>query len=435
MPSAPGPETDENRHSASWLPGDLALWRDLNARSDLCAILAGGARAETLAKLDRNEWAELVDAGCRQGVGPLLAGAISEGGWPDTMDPAQRRTLVATWRASIVHNVVMFGALLDILETLAQRPAVPVVLLKGAALGPTVYPKAELRPMGDLDLLVPRERIDQAVKRLETAGWEPMDVAMMPGLTPEGQRHIRLQSVGSAPVVVELHWTLAGAEGQRHGPDMDWFWAQTEPFDPRRLGLPVPPSLLEGGQAGGDCGSFTLTPTAQPLYLAAHLTLHHAGPGGRLIWFYDLHLVIERQGKRIDWEELVRRADQFHWAPALRKALDGTQALFGTALPTGLLEDLATASAGAPPALGAWGSTQVQTRVTAGLATAATLEWRVLVRYVWGTVMPSPAYLRWRYDLDWGWLWPLYYPYRWADLAGDAVRTLWTVLRRRVESG
>ncbi len=406
-----------------------------HAQRLVCAMLAGRERADTLANLDQDDWAELVEDACRQGVGPLLAWTLSEQGWPAGVGPEHKRTLVTAWRASLVHNLLMLRALLHVLETLAQRPAVPVVLLKGAALGPTVYPKAELRPMGDLDLLVPRERIDQAVRRLETAGWQPMHVAMIPGQTPEGQRHVSLKSTGSTPVVVELHWTLAGAEGQRHGPDMDWFWDQTEPFDPRRLGLPVPPSLLEGVQSGGQPVCFTLTPTAQPLYLAAHVMLHHAGPAGRLIWFYDLHLVIERQGERIDWEALVRRAGQFHWAPALRKALDGTHALFGTALPARLLDDLATASAGQSPALGPWGSTPVQTRVTAGLATAATLEWRVLVRYVWGTVMPSPAYLRWRYDLDWGWLWPLYYPYRWADLAGDALRTLWTVLRQRVESG
>jgi hypothetical protein len=52
---------------------------------------------------------------------------------------------------------------------------IPVILLKGAALVGTVYPEAGLRPMGDVDLLVPRPRLDDAQVVVQRTGYAPME--------------------------------------------------------------------------------------------------------------------------------------------------------------------------------------------------------------------------------------------------------------------
>jgi hypothetical protein len=60
------------------------------------------------------------------------------------------------------------------------------------------------------------------------------------------------------------------------------------------------------------------------------------------------------------------------------------------------------------------------------------MNWAARFSLIWAHLVPTRAYLRWRYQLRLpAWLWPLYYPYRWFDLARDSVRTLIRIGRKR----
>jgi len=65
------------------------------------------------------------------------------------------------------------------------------------------------------------------------------------------------------------------------------------------------------------------------------------------------------------------------------------------------------------------------------------LNWRTRLRLAWGVACPSPAYMRWRYKPQPTWLWPLYHPYRWFNILGDGLATLWQMVQggRRTEAG
>ena len=103
---------------------------------------------------------------------------------------------------------------------LLVRPAVerlvaagiPVVALKGTALIGDVYPKHQLRPLGDVDLLVPRARVRDALRTLAQEGW----------VDPQPDRWLR--SVGAHGVnlggpipgaSVDLHWRPVSATPHR----------------------------------------------------------------------------------------------------------------------------------------------------------------------------------------------------------------------------
>jgi hypothetical protein len=176
---------------------------------------------------------------------------------------------------------------------------------------------------------------------------------------------------------------------------------------------------------------FILAPTAHLLYLAAHLMLHHGGAEARLIWFYDVHLMVEREGDGLDWDELVRRASQFRWAPALAAALRGARDRFGTRLPDGLLEELAVAGNGQTAWLVRRRAAPLQTRATAVFAKVASLDWPARLRLMRAMLAPSAAYVRWRYKPRPPWLWPLCYPYRWADIAWEGATTLYRAITER----
>lgn len=54
-----------------------------------------------------------------------------------------------------------------------QAHGVPVVALKGVALAADVYGDAGVRPMDDVDFLVPPDRLDEVADRLQAQGWRP----------------------------------------------------------------------------------------------------------------------------------------------------------------------------------------------------------------------------------------------------------------------
>ncbi len=81
--------------------------------------------------------------------------------------------------AALTHAAAQRRALAWELERLAavfEGAGHPVILLKGAAYGAMDLPFAEGRLFGDIDLLVPRERLEESERRLLFAGWLPVQL-------------------------------------------------------------------------------------------------------------------------------------------------------------------------------------------------------------------------------------------------------------------
>ena len=185
--------------------------------------------------------------------------------------------------------------------------------MKGAALAATRYPRIGLRPMGDLDFLVPEDRLAEAVARLKAMGYVELHPKLTPGLQPIIGYDFPLKGGRDVYLIIEPHWSLIGGEESRYQPSIDWFWEQVE-----MANLPGMRAFL------------VLKLTAHLLYLAGHLAIKHGEAHSPLRWFYDIHLLAMREGHRIDWNELVLRAQEFRWAPALDVALTGITARFAT---------------------------------------------------------------------------------------------------------
>jgi hypothetical protein len=207
---------------------------------------------------------------------------------------------------------------------------------------------------------------------------------------------------------VELHWNLISGKESRYQPGIDWFWEQVEIAD------------LSCVQA------LVLKPIAHLLYMGAHVALQHGEALSPLRWFYDIHLLVTREGHRIDWDELVIRAQEFHWAPALHVALAGTAARFATPLPAGLLESLIEGADPRDQAL-AQRKTRPQTRWERTNDALVSLSWRARLRLVLALAIPSLTYVRQRYPPHPSWLWPLCYLYRWFDILREGLATLWKI--------
>jgi hypothetical protein len=201
--------------------------------------------------------------------------------------PAEVLSSMAAHAAGVRMRMTYVAHRLD--RTLAALDAahVPVVLLKGAALGRTVYRSLAERSMGDLDLLVPAAKGDEALAAALADGWRRSEFES-PELGAFYADHYHLPPLRDARVRelhLELHTDLL-ASGHPFGLTTDDVWRAARP-------------LAAGGALVPD-------PVHGVLHLCMHFVWSHmlAQGGGQAI--RDLHHVLA--AGTVDWDALVREA-------------------------------------------------------------------------------------------------------------------------------
>jgi hypothetical protein len=360
--------------------------------------------------LDAPGWQRLAALAENQGVAPLLYRRL-----PPDAPEAVKSGLQRSYYSSAANNALLLQELKNILKAF-QQAGVPVVVLKGIDLAVELYPDPALRVMSDIDVLVPYPYVRMAVRSLSRLGYQKMNENL-------AHHHVLLHGGPQKKVAVELHWSLVEAFHPATAgdhPSQDWFWQHTRPW----------PSADASPAAAGleGLGALALQAEARLLYLTAHLLLQHAGSGERLLWYYDLHLLLERQpaSREMDWTALLRQAVELGWDEALERALQALELRFAAPLPAGY-----TAARAALPV--SEGRRSRPTPQDPGLRRSRTRAvWQGLraqplpqrLRLIWDMFFPEPAYLRWRYRPSPAWLWPLYYIYRWFDILRDSILTL-----------
>lgn len=343
----------------------------------------------------------LTDLALRRRLAPMLWWTLKQTGgdpvdWPGGAALAASAHRAAAIYALMAESQCRITAALD-----AAR--IPAVWIKGAALAPTVYPEPSLRPMLDLDLLVPIQQRHPALKAIENLGYaychngyfrnKNVDTRFLQRIA---SHHDNLVGGRASPVMIELHFRLLS-----HGNDvllpvdrLAWFRDQTEPF------------ALDG------CAScMGLAPEAHLLYLAAHNVLQHRET--HLLGDLDLYWLLDR--RTIDWPKAIRQAVCLGWTAPVARALERAVALFGCAVPETVFVELRDRRpAHEDPRL-------IQNRRPPGAACET--AWRILsqltwlekLRYLGHSLTPCARYMRWRYDVPPARpIWPLYL-YRWFD--------------------
>lgn len=121
---------------------------------------------------DLEQWSRLVrQARAAELLGQLRA-RLDEVGMLTSAPAPARRHLDIAWRLSQRHRAALRWELGHLQSALAPLQ-VPVVLLKGAAYSMAGSHAAIGRVFGDVDILIPRQALDEAETRLVRAGWLP----------------------------------------------------------------------------------------------------------------------------------------------------------------------------------------------------------------------------------------------------------------------
>jgi hypothetical protein len=206
------------------------------------------------------------------------------------------------WQA---HRTLAAG--MSALDTL-DSAQVPTMLLKGAAILASRPAQMGIRPMDDVDILVPRAAARVAIDVLEADGWRGVY-----GIRhPLGVWHA-IDLVRGEHEEVDLHWSATTVPGDDRA-----IWEDARPAKLLERSVLIP------------------SPTFQLLITCVHGVGSHPAP---VRWLADALLIL-RSADEIDWVALVDEARARHVTVALEDALRGLREQFGAPVPAAVLEQL-----------------------------------------------------------------------------------------------
>ena len=210
--------------------------------------------------------------------------------------------LLARWAATVL------GAL--------DGAGVPTLVLKGAAVASLHYRDLGVRPMDDLDVMVPRERASEVMDLLEGIGFVPQ-VQHARGAI--GIRHAE-ELEDRQGRIVDLHWSL--------------LWGRQTPAAEDVADASVPVTI--GGARARALGA-----ADQLLHVCLHgVSWNFIAP---VRWMADAVIIVRSAGSQLDWERLVAMAIASSRTVPLHAALALLRDRLEAPIPDDVLAELARA--------------------------------------------------------------------------------------------
>ena len=245
---------------------------------------------------------------------PLLAQNLSRLGIDDPLRPR----LAGVHRHSWARAQQQFRFLTRVLESL-HAARIDTLILKGAALTRQYYPSAGLRPMSDVDVLVPQAEAGRAMEVLLRSGFVPH------GLHPNAARPqdtipVRHSHAFRSPEreELDLHWHVLW-ECSSPGLDLD-LWRHSEPLSLDRV------------------TTRALCPSDQLLHVCVHGARWNEVPTFR--WLADVVFILSAPDARVDWSRVVELARRLGVVLPLKDGLAMARRELGAPVPREVLTEL-----------------------------------------------------------------------------------------------
>ena len=270
----------------------------LPALRELLLELAGTAQRPDLSGLTAADWAALGRMAAQHRIEPLLHRR-----WHDAPDIPE--ATAASWQAAhrqaSLLGMVQRAELREKVSLLEAAGFTPIAL-KGAWLAWQAYPEPGLRPLRDIDLLLPPDQVLAAMACLESHGYQrDPEAEMSPEECVRLDKHLPVL-IAPRGTAVELHLRL---------------WELNQRLD---HGLPErsEEAVFARAERGADGIAY---PAAEDML--AHLVIHalysHRLDCGPLI-LSDLAFLAA--ARPLDWDTVWTRAEAEGWRDGLRLLLD-----------------------------------------------------------------------------------------------------------------
>jgi len=235
-----------------------------------------------------------------------------------TLDVALERELKEIRHYYWMNNLKLFLQLKRLLNWFAANQ-IPTLVLKGAALSLLHYNDMSIRPLGDIDVMVPEERVRTAIHRLVAEGWlvewDPPDV--LPFDYFYRFRHaVPLSRRGEGEL--DLHWQVVFSPTSEDASRVFWDGAV--------------PLVIQGAPTRA------LNPTDQLFQACVH------GYDGNTVtpirWIADATTIMDTG--RIDWDRLVRLSRELHLTIPMSETLSFLANVFDMNIPDEVLTILSS---------------------------------------------------------------------------------------------
>ena len=349
----------------------------------------------------RCDWDRLTCTAARVGALPLHGAALEAALVPA---PVAAAGIFRQARVNAAARILLMERIQGEVVEACGRAGIPCLVLKGLPLAHELYPSPDLRPPGDLDLLVRRPDRDRALEVLQTAGFVLPAGSLPLRFYWRHHFHVTLVRPGFEGLPIELHWDTQPPFSLSRIPADD-FWAEAR-------------FVLAGSRA-------VQVPRreAHLLYLAQHLGRHLLDAGddaagdpvaalldpavrGRLVWLADLWLLLSPPATDFDRTQVDCLAARwgvtgdFARAQARLDRIATTE--FATVAATGTVESTGRSIAPAPARGFPGGWRRRAAALLPGLGrTSASLQLRPVqaiaaLRYAF----PGRPWIRWRYGLE-----------------------------------
>jgi hypothetical protein len=280
----------------------------------LCAVLCG-EQVDWPPAGDSDFYRALTEQAAYHGVAALLCHLLKPTPTWDGFPTGAREALLLRLRQSGAIELARRHDLEALLAAL-QRAGVGVLMLKGAALAYTLYPEPYLRSRADTDLFIDTVDIRQIKQVFTKLGYE------LVGQTYKSHQFNSLRrEFGQGTVNYDVHWRsnnralyarVIGCE------------------EAMRESLPVP----------GLPWARALKPPLALLQACMHRAADPNHDPDRLVWLYDIHLLVSTM-TATELQDFATRAVDENLQLICRDALDRAGARFATPLPAAVQELLA----------------------------------------------------------------------------------------------
>lgn len=361
----------------------------------LAAALCGAPDA--LSALGAEDVARVVDAAERHGVLPLLAERLAgDARCPEALGLELQRRARRHAAADLVREPELRR-----LGHALHDAKVPALVVKGAHLAYGLYPRPDLRPRLDTDVLLPASARADAAATLERLGYAPVPVG------------------GGDLISYQATFTRARGEGLVHVVDLHWRLANPQAFgdvlafeDLETRAAPIHGVAPWRGPALADA----------LLIAAVHRIAHHPGDD-RLIWLYDLDLIARRLNPAA-WTRVVELAAASELGMILSESLDRARHVLGTPVPDAVLAGPRLEPGGARAVARAAFLAPHRPRARLVAQDFSMLpSWSARLKWAGQYLFPSPQYMRTVYAPASPWPLPLLYARR-------VVRGAWRLIVR-----
>jgi hypothetical protein len=333
----------------------------------------------------------LVDAALHHRVAAYLVRALRNGSLE--LPEFDRVRVESATAGSIMHAAVLRHELANVVAVVGGACDAAPLVVKGPALAEIFYPDRRLRPYFDLDLIVPRDHLGDAVRALEEDGYERLE-EFREGYAERYGHDVHLRrTVANRVVDVELHWRIGddpvglGLSHERLVGD-----AELVQIDGAAIDVPGAPAHL--------------------LVLAVHLLSDREK---RLCWINDLRLVAASLDDEA-WSRAFTLAAELELGWPLYRALDYAEHHLG----------FERARPGLAAPAPAWGPLraveELSLRASPHVGRLAVLGWRERLAFLRAVLVPTRAGLVGTVGQDGAATWRLVGRHARQALAGLAPR-------------